>query len=346
MISHNVRRNRNVILGVNMNEKLLKDLDAMEKRLREYVEKGRTVGFCSVKDEPVIAVKPEKTKIRPLKKMVAFDVPFMAVDCSTRTLRRANNWGIYLLRVTSVIVKERTVEWDFEERMYTALGEAYVRRRLLQDARLELESEMALRILDNENGDAYLLLDGASYFGGERKFRASLYEKCEKMGIKLLTISKQSPSLHDEKGRDFMAAAYSLADDQSIWVYHPIIQANIHEHLYGDVSLVKLCSESQRVFRCDVMAYLTVCSIEELLSPLTAISEDPRCMGYPVALWLAHDFSAPAESKLLHYHDLVETKLAGAEILDTLKREEISCNFVDELHGSRYAFNWEWIENI
>ena len=233
----------------------------------------------------------------------------MAVDCSTRTLRRANNWGIYLLRVSSADVKGRDVNWNFEERMYTLVGEAYVRRRLLQDARLELESEMGLRILGNSDKNTYLLLDGASYFGGERKFRASLHEKCEKNGIRLLTISKQSPMLRDERGRDFAAAAYMLAEAPT-WVYHPIVKANPHEHLYGDVSLMKIWEESQRVFRCDIMAYLKDYSVEELLSPLTVIAEDPRCMGYPVVLWLAHDFSTPSESQLLYYHDLAETELA------------------------------------
>jgi len=317
----------------------------MTERLKEYVEKGRAIGFCDVKYEPIIAVKPEKSKIHPLKKMLTCDVHFMAVDCSTRTLRRANNWGIYLLRVSSAKVKGRNVDWDFEERMYTLVGEAYVRRRLLQDARLELESKMALKILDDEDENTHLLLDGASYFGGERKFRASLYEKCERIGIKLLTISKQSPTLRDEKGRDFAATAYTLAENP-IWVYYPIVRANIHEHLYGDVSLIKICEESQRVFRCDVMEYLKEYSVEELLSPLTAIAEDPRCMGYPVVLWLAHDFSGPSESQLLYYHDLAETELSEAGILDTLRREEMSCNFADELHGNRYAFKWEGIDHV
>jgi hypothetical protein len=315
----------------------------MKEKLKDYVEKGRAISFGDVREEPVIAVKPEKSRIRPLEKMSSCDVHFIAVDCSTRTLRRANNWGIYLLRVSSAGVKGRNVDWSFEERMFTLLGEAYVRRRLLQDARLELESEMALRLVADADDYTYLLLDGASYFGGERKFRASLYEKCEKNAIKLLTISKQSPTLRDEKGRDFAAAAYALAEG-STWVYHPVVRADIHEHLYGDVSLVKLSGESPRVFRCDIMNYLVNQSVDDLLSPLTTIAEDPRCIGYPIVLWLAHDFSAPSESQLLNYYDLAETKLKDAGVLDTLRSEELSCNFTDELHGNRYAFNREWID--
>jgi len=329
-----------------MDDKIVKkDLSTMKDRLKEYVEKGRVVGFRDVREEPIIAVKPERTNFRPLRKMSTCDVHFMAVDCSTRTLRRANNWGIYLLRVSSVMVNGRDVNWDFQESVRTVVGEAYVRRRLLQEARLELESEMALKIINNADDRTYLLLDGASYFGGERKFHADLYEECDKKGIKLLAISKQSPTLHDDKGRDFTASAYALANEAT-WVYYPVIKANIHEHLYGNVSLIKLCEESPRVFRCDIMEYLTNNPVEEVLSPLTTIAEDPRCMGYPVVLWLAHDFSTPAESKLLHYHDLVETELADAGLLEMLRREELSCNFVDELHGVRHAYNWEWIENI
>lgn len=326
-----------------MNEKIMKDLSLMKERLKEYVEKGRAIGFGDVKEEPIIAVRPEKSRIHRLTRMTACDVHFIAVDCSTRTLRRANNWGIYLLRVSSAKVRGRNVDWDFEERMFTFVGEAYVRRRLLQDARLELESEMGLKLMADANDQTYLLLDGASYFGGERKFRASLYEKCQESEVRLLTLSKQSPTLRDEKGRDFAASTCAIAED-SIWVYHPIVKANVHEHLYGDVSLVKLSAESPRVFRCDVMDYLTNLPMEDLLSPLTVIAEDPRCIGYPVVLWLAHDFSTPSESQLLNYYDLAEIKLKEEGILDSLRREELSSNFTDELHGNRYAFNREWID--
>lgn len=326
-----------------MNEKMLRDFTIMKEKLKDYVERGRAVGFGDAKEEPIIAVKPNKSNIRPLEKMSTCDVHFMAVDCSTRTLKRANNWGIYLLRVSSARVRGRVVDWNFEERVFTFMGEAYVRRRLLQDARLELESEMGLKLVREADSRTYLLLDGASYFGGERKFRASLYESCSRMKVNLLTMSKQSPMLRDEKGRDFAASAYAIAEG-SVWVYHPVIKANVHEHLYGDVSLVKLSADSPRVFRCDVMDYLTHLPIEDLLSPLTAIAEDPRCVGYPVVLWLAHDFSAPSESQLLNYYDLVETKLKEEGILDPLHREELSCNFTDELHGNHYAFNREWID--
>jgi len=335
-----------------MSDKIQEDLAEMKKKLSEYVDKGRVVGYHEVRKEPVIAVKPDKSKVKPLRKVKKCGAHFMAVDCSTRTLKRTNNWGIYLLRTAYASVRGRDVNWGYEERMYTVIGPSSVRFRVLEDARRELESEMALNILGTKDilgkvgeGNYYFLLDGASYFGGYKTFRVSLYHECEKRGINLLTISKRSPMLHDDRGRDFLPRIYMLSP-YSIWAYYPIKRANKDENLYGDMSVVKLCADSQRLFRCDIMEYLTNREISELLSPLTFTSEDPRCLGYPVALWLAHDFSAPSNSKLLDYHVQVEETLAGAGLLDVLRMEELSCNFPDELHGVRHPFELEWIERV
>lgn len=330
-----------------MSNRILEDLAEMEKKLSEYVDKGRIVGYREFRKEPVIAVKPDTSKIKPLKKMEKCDAYFIAVDCSTRTLKRANNWGVYLLRTAYASVKGRDVNWGYEERMRSVIGDMRMRYRFLEDARVELESMMALDLLREGGEIDYLLLDGASYFGGERKFRTFLYEKCEGDGINLLAISKQSPTLHDDRGRDFVAATHGLSP-YAMWVYHPVIEAKIREHLYGDISIVKLCKDSPRVFRCDIMGYLLRegGEVHELLSPLTSLSEDPRCLGYPATLWLAHDFSAPSNSKLLHYHDQVEKTLADAGLLDVLRVEELSCNFPDELHGVKHPFEWEWIERV
>jgi len=325
-----------------MNDRLGEDLAEMEKKLSLYVDKGRVTSVAEVREEPIIAVKPDKSLIKPLKKVSSFSEHFFAVDCSTRTLKRANNWGVYLLRVVFAVVKEREVDWSYNERICTVVGDSYTRYRFLGDIRVELESEVALEVVRRRNvydGD-YLLLDGPSYFGGTRKFRISLYEKCEEKGIRLLAVSKQSPMLHDERGRDFMATACVLSP-YSLWVYYPVTTANKDKHLYGDVSIAKLCESSPRVFRCDIMEYLNARGIEEILSPLTSISEDPRCLGYPVTLWLAHDFSAPSDAKLLHYCEQVEKTLGDAGLLEGLLREELSCSFADELHGVRYPFQRE-----
>jgi hypothetical protein len=214
------------------------------------------------------------------------------------------------------------------------------------DRRLQLESELALRLLHEEpigaeqggetlrglgEGD-YVLLDGASFFGGKRGFHTSLYEEALRKKVNLLAVSKQSPMLCDEKGRDFMAST-SFLTSYPLWVYHPVKEANMEQHLYGNVSLVKLCEDSQHVFRCDIMDPLASDDVPEFLSPLTSLSEDPRCLGYPVTLWLAHEFSGASNSKILQYYDLVEEALADDGILEPLRREELSCSFADKLHG-------------
>jgi hypothetical protein len=336
-----------------MNGKINEDLTEITRKLREYIDKGRVIGYKEVKEEPAIMVKPDKSKIKPLKKMNEFKGHFLAVDCSTRTLKRANNWGIYLMRVAYASVQGRNVNWGYNERICTVIGDAYTRSNFLTDFRIELESQAALHFLRDKLAtfyyedprSNYLLLDGGGYFGGQRKFRVSLYEECEKRGISLLAISKNSPLLHDDKGRDFIATTSILAPYKT-WIYHPVRKANKDQSLYGDISVVKLCEESPRIFRCDIMEYLTNTDISEVLSPLTCISEDPRCLGYPIPLWLAHEFSAPSDTMLLYYHDQVEKALQEAGLLDTLRIEELSCNFSDMLHGVKYPFRWEMIEHV
>jgi len=334
-----------------VSEHIKNDLTEMEKRLKLYIDKGRVTGTIGVREEPVISASPNASLIKPLRKLSEFSGDFLAVDCSTRTLKRANNWGIYLMRAAYASVRERDVDWGYNERICTVVGDANGRSNFLKDIRIELESQMALDLLRNKtelfyydhtnSRSNYLLLDGGGYFGGERKFRVSLYEKCESDDIILLAISKNSPSLHDEKGRDFIAVTYTLSP-YAIWVYHPVRKADKDKSLYGDITVVKFCSESPRVFRCDVMEYLTNREISEILSPLTCISEDPRCVGYPIALWLAHEFSAPSDSMLLSYYDQIEEALGNAGVLEALRREEFSCSFADELHGIKHAFEWEW----
>ena len=338
------------------------DYFEMEHKLKCYVDKGTVaVGMQSMK-EPESIVRPDAKLLRPLRKVKEYKGSFIAVDCSTRTLKRANNWGIYLMRSAYATVKNRAVDWGFEERICTAVGDPHGRSNYLKDVRIELESHMALKLLESETGSYYdhtnpgesrsksakcnglgdyLLLDGGGYFGGERKFRVSLYDKCEKIGMNLLAISKNSPTLHDEKGRDFMASVQAITHDE-LWYYHPVRRADKDRSLYGDISVVKLCAESPYVFRCDVMDYLTQQDICELLSPLTSVSEDPRCIGYPISLFLAHDFSEPSDSMLLAYNDQIEQKLSEAGLLESLRREERSCSFSDQLHGVKHAFDWEW----
>ena len=330
------------------------DFDDMENKLRRYVDKGRLEGASEVKEEPMVKVKPDPSLVKPLFRKTDSKGSFIAVDCSTRTLKRANNWGIYLMRPACAVVKNRVVSWSFRERVCTVIGDAYTRSNFLTDFRIELESRMALELLhskdtipyyeDSDPRSNYLLLDGGGYFGGERKFRVSLYEECEKTGINLLAICKNSPSLHDDRGRDLIASV-SMLSSLGIWVYYPVRRADKDKSLYGDIAVIKLCADSSHIFRCDVMDYLIEKDISELISPLTCVSEDPRCIGYPISLFLAHEFSAPSDSMLLSYHDLIEERLAAANLLGNLRKEERCSSFADELHGSRLAFQWErWNE--
>jgi hypothetical protein len=327
------------------------DVAEMEKRLRFYIDNGRFAGAAEAREEPMLAVKPDVSMIKPLKKTNEFRGDFVAVDCGTRALKRANNWGVYLMRAAYASVSGRDVGWGYQERICTVVGDAHVRRNFLQDFRMEMESEIALSFFSNGSpeyyhvhGDVrsmYLLLDGGGYFGGERKFRVTLYDECQKRGVRLLAICKNSPSLHDERGRDFVATTYMLAP-YGVWVYHPVRKADKDKSLYGDVSVVKLCEDSPHVFRCDIMDYLADREASELLSPLMCIAEDPRCMGYPITLWLAHEFSRPSESMLISYHDQIEETLRDAGLLEPLRREELSCRFADEIHGIKRASQWEW----
>ena len=331
--------------------KIQENLTELKNKLKLYIDKGRQIGFSNIKPQPLIVTKPDLGKIKPLKRIKHCSSQFLAVDCSTRILKRAHNWGIYLMRVAYASVENRKVNWDYDESIVCAVGDRRYRSNFLIDKRLELESEMALNLLyekfnradsseetlrELSEGD-YVLLDGASFFGGKRGFHTSLYEEAFRKKVNLLAVSKQSPMLCDEKGRDFMASTSILAS-YPLWVYHPVKEANMEEHLYGDVSLVKLCEDSQHIFRCDIMESLIFSNVSELLSPLTAVSEDPRCLGYPVTLWLAHEFSGASNSKLLQYYDLIEKELLTEGILEALRMEELSCSFADKLHGITNPF--------
>jgi len=339
--------------------KIQEDLVELKTKLKAYVDKGRQIGFSDIKPQPLIVTKPDMTKIKPLKKVRTYDSRFLAVDCSTRTLKRAHNWGIYLMRVAYASVEGRNVNWGYDESIVSTVGDRRYRSNFLMDRRLQLESEMALKLLHEEptgavepyeetlrglcEGD-YVLLDGASFFGGKRGFHTSLYEEALRKKVNLLAVSKQSPMLCDEKGRDFMASTTILAS-YPLWVYHPVKEANMEEHLYGDVSLVKLCEDSQHVFRCDIMDPLAS-NVSEFLSPLTSLSEDPRCLGYPVTLWLAHEFSGASNSKILQYYDLIEKTLSDDGTLETLRREELSCSFADKIHGITRPYEGESFDRV
>lgn len=328
------------------------DLRSLVRALKDYVDKGILNGSAVDMGKPKsISYFPELQK--PLDFLRSFEGKFVAVDCSTKPLMRGNRFGVYLLRVAYVSVnpseKENSVTWGpcpLQERICAAKGDEIARRRRLERLRFEYESELAETLLSQLDSSDYLLLDGVSYFGRpeDRRFALALYEKAHRRNLKFLGISKNSPSLLDDKGRDLIAQIAVDMSTATAWVYHPIkeLKANPHKNRFGDGSLIKLNPESFRIFRCDVMDYLAEENIVHLLSPLTSISDDPRCLGYPVSLYLAHNFAkVDSEAKLLYYRDLVEKALADAdkELLNYLKFEEALSNFRSELYGRKYP--WE-----
>jgi len=333
---------------------LSEDLSSMVKTLKDYVDKGALDSFAVQMEElEPVSYFPQLQK--PLDVNGGFEGEFVAVDCSTKPLMRGNRFGVYLIRVAYASVnpseKENPVSWGpcpLQERICTAKGDEIVRGERLAHLRFEYESELAETILPQLDSSDYLLLDGPSYFGRpeDRRFALALFEKAKRRNLKFLSISKNSPSLLDGKGRDLISQIAVQICTAKVWVYHPIneLKANPHKNRFGDVSLVKLNPESFRIFRCDIMNYLTEGDVVQLLSPLTSVSSDPRCLGYPISLYLAHDFAkVDSEAKLLYYRDLIEKALADAdeELLNCLKFEEALSNFRSELLKVKYPWGLE-----
>lgn len=329
------------------------DLRSLVRALKEYVDKG-TLNGSAVDMEKSEHVSYSSQSQKTLDFLNSFEGKFVAVDCSTKPLMRGNRFGVYLLRVTYASVnpskKENPVTWGPsppQERISTAKGDEIARMHQLEHLRFEYESKLAETLLPQLESSDYLLLDGVSYFGRpeDRRFTLALYEKARKRDLKLLTISKNSPSLLDDKGRDLIAQIAVDISTATAWVYHPNeLKAATHKHRFGDISLVKLNPESFRVFRCDIMDYLTERDVGQLLSPVTSISNDPRCLGYPVSLYLAHNLAkVSSEAKLLWYRDLVERALADADedLLNYLKCEEALSNFRSELYGRKHPWEME-----
>src|SRR3990170_277010 len=81
-----------------MSGQIRDDLTEMTRKLCEYVDKGRKIGYHEVVEEPIVAVRPEVSRIKSLKRVNNSNLHFLAVDCSTRTLKRASNWGMHACR--------------------------------------------------------------------------------------------------------------------------------------------------------------------------------------------------------------------------------------------------------
>jgi hypothetical protein len=330
-------------------ENIDNDLKFLVQTLKDYVDKGVLHDIAVDMEKPrTISYFPKFQK--PLKFLNSFNGKFFAVDCSTKPLMSGNRFGIYLLRVAYASVnptdKNASVLWGpcpLQERIRAIKGDDVTRRQQLERLRFEYESELAETLLLQMETSDYLLLDGVSYFGRpeDRRFAMALYEKGRKRSLKFLAISKNSPSLLDDKGRDFKTQIAVDMSTAATWVYHPIekLRVNFHKNRFGDASLVKLNAGTFHIFQCDIMDYLLKENMAELLAPLISIADDPRCLGYPVSLFLAHNFAkVDSEAKLLHYRDLVEKALDHEGLLEPLKMEEALSNFRSEMYG----FNHPW----
>jgi len=220
--------------------------------------------------------------------------------------------------------------------------------RELERLRYDYESDMGLRLIDRVDEGDYLLLDGWSSFGKERRFSLDLYNECRKRGINLLTFSKKTNAM-TLKGTDFLSALLTEDMNKEVWLYHPYSKANTDEHLYGDISFVKLNASTPIAFRCDIMEYLTDTNLAELISPLTALAQDARCLGYPICLYLAHDSTKVASPKLLYYRDFLERELRekNPKVLRKLSQEEMLANFRSRiLYGTKHIWELEGFETV
>lgn len=86
------------------------DLSEIVNTLSQYVKGDFLTDGPEERQNPLLRSKPDVSKLKPLRKLDRTDEKFVAVDCSTRTLRRANNWGIYLLRTTYTLIEGRKVD--------------------------------------------------------------------------------------------------------------------------------------------------------------------------------------------------------------------------------------------
>ncbi|MDH5690573.1 MAG: DNA double-strand break repair nuclease NurA [Candidatus Bathyarchaeota archaeon] len=335
-----------------MDERVIKEIKSTADCLCTYAEKGRAIGSLVTVTEPIMAHEPKLELLKPLKVFSSVDKVFAAVDCSTIPLMRGNNFGAYVFRVAATLVKPQSgkeVNWSYEEHFQSVVGNEVHRKARLQSIRFDYESKMGLPLLDKLDRDDYLILDGGSYFGGTRGFSVSLYEECRKRGIKLLTVSKKTQSTMTSKGTDFLATLLTKCMDKGVWLYHPFAKAKSDEHLYGDISFIKLNLLTPIAFRCDIMEYLADTDLVELVSPLTALSQDARCFGYPVCLYLAHHFTKTASPKLTYYREVLERELREKhpDALRKLLVEEMLANFRSQvLYGAKHLWDWEGSEIV
>ena len=324
-----------------LNESVLKDLQTSVSILARYAEDGRAISSFTEDMEPTMARALRIDLLKPLTLVHTLNGTFGAVDCSSIPLLVGQNFGAYVLRVSSAIVnRDRQVTLSHKEHVFTVTGDELKRQKALEAARSEYESQMGLFLTERLVEKDYLLLDGVSFFGGPRRFSVDLYEKAKQRKINLLTLAKNTKAM-TAKGTDFITTLL-VERDFGTWLYHPYLKADIKEHRYGDISFVKLHPSALAAFRCDIPEYLTENDIGDLVSPLTALAEDARCLGYPVCLFLAHRNTQVPSPKMLYYRDELEKMLAAQPFIyrKILLEEKVS-SFRRQMYGVKNIWDWE-----
>jgi len=235
-----------------MNGRIKEDLMEMKKKLKEYVDQGYEAGPHETRKEPVIAVKPDKFKIKPLRKMQNCDVHFLAVDCSTRTLKRANNWGVYLLRTAYASVRARNVDWGYEERLCSVVGDVRTRYRFLEDARVELESMMALGLLREGVEWAICCWMELAILGVRENSAHFCMKNAKERGLAYSRLANNLPCFMMTRGGTSWRRHIVYA--RTVCGFITLLQrrtyANIYTEMYLSLSYVKIVLESFVVTLC------------------------------------------------------------------------------------------------
>ena len=327
--------------GHELEDSIFKDLETSVSILTRYSTEGRPVSSFTEDMEPIMARAPKIELLKPLKVFHSLMSTFAAVDCSSIPLLVGQNFGAYVLRVSSALVnQEKQVELTHKEHVFTVTGDELRRQKALETARLEYESHMGLFLCEKLADEDYLILDGASSFGGPRRFSVNLYQNAKQRRINLLTLAKNTKAM-TAKGTDFITTLL-CESTLDTWLYHPYLEANLEEHRYGDMSFVKLHPSVPAAFRCDISEYLTENDLTDLISPLTALAQDARCLGYPVCLFLAHRNTQMSSPKMLYYRDELEKMLAiQPQTYHKILLEEKISSFRRQMYGVRNVWDWE-----
>lgn len=333
-------------------ELIEEDIRACGEELRRYVDEGIPI---AEREEPTpIYIAPiEPAKFKPLRKLL-FEGRFLSVDCSSKPLLTGINYQVRAVRISYVLIEKTRGRYEItseghRDGIKVALGPPRKRGNYFTNIYRELESEIAVSTHRNLEAGDFCLMDGVALFGGERRFSEKLHEESKNSDVNLLMFAKISRVLRDPMGRDFLTQAVLTARGlgHRTWVYYPYRKANKHEHLYGDISCVKLSPDSPLAFRCDIADFVAddASRVVDSLSKLMSVTQDPRCIGYPSPPFLAHQAAQIPKTALADYHDQTLHKLEEMGVRSQIELEHALASFRREhLLGLRHDYDSTWGE--